>query len=78
MERFEQCRTTAPVIHLAAAMAVVGQERGGRAQTCLDLLLLSSDFIKEIIQRALLFAELIDKSPHFPVKAERLVRLSLC
>ena len=60
-------------------MAVVGQERQrGGAQTCFELLLLSSDFIKEIIQRALLFAELIDNLPKFPVKAERLVRLSLC
>jgi hypothetical protein len=72
-------RPSAPVIHLAAAMAVVGQERQrGGAQTCFELLLLSSDFIKEIIQRALLFAELIDNLPKFPVKAERLVILSLC
>jgi len=45
---------------------VAGQERmRGEALTSLELLLLSADFIRAIIQRAQRFADLIDKSPKF-------------
>jgi len=72
-------RPSAPVIHLATAMAVVGQElRRGGTRTSFELLLLSSDLVTEIIRRAQLFADLIDKSPRFPVKADKLVRVGLC
>jgi hypothetical protein len=71
-------RPSAPVIHLAAAMAVVGQERiRSGMQTSLELFLLSADFVRAIIQRAQLFADLIDKAPKFPVEAERLIRLAI-
>jgi hypothetical protein len=71
-------RPSARVIHLAAAMAVVGQEQmKSGVQTSLELFLRSADFVRAIIQRAQLFADLIDKAPKFPVKAERLIRLAI-
>jgi len=72
-------RPSAPVIHLAAVMAVVGQERiRSGMQTSLELILRSADFVGATIQRAQLFADLIHKAPKFPAEADRLIRLTLC
>jgi hypothetical protein len=67
-----------PVIHIAAALVVVGQEfeRQG-IKLSLEALLLSRELIEAIIQRAAVFEDLITKAPKFPAKAEDLVRVRL-
>jgi hypothetical protein len=67
-----------PVIHIAAAAAVVGQEQT-RAGIDLDFtqLLLRRELIEDIVRRAELFETLITGDPKFPVKADCLVQLRL-
>lgn len=67
-----------PVIHLAAAAAVVGQEWQKRgAKMGMELYLQNQDFLHEVLLRAERFAGLISACPQFPVKAERLIRIRL-
>lgn len=67
-----------PVIHLAAAAAMIGQElRRKGIQTGLEYLLLCRELIEAIVLRAKLLEELIAKDPRFPVKAETLIRVRL-
>jgi hypothetical protein len=64
-----------PVIHLAAAAAIIGQElRRKGIQTGLEYLLLCRELIEAIILRAKLLEDLIVKDPEFPVEAEKLIR----
>jgi hypothetical protein len=67
-----------PVIHLAAAAAVVGQELQKRKpRTGLEDFLTEQGLIQEVIRRGQLFADLIAADPKFPVKASKLVKVSL-
>jgi len=66
------------VIHLAAAAAVVGQELQKRKpRTGLEDFLTEQGLIQEVIRRGQLFADLIAADPKFPVKASKLVKVSL-
>lgn len=67
-----------PVIHLAAAAVVVGQEllRSGEILR-VESLLTWPALIKTIVRRAELFEDLIVRDPEFPVKSEKLVRVRL-
>jgi len=65
-----------PVIHLAVAMAVIGQElRRKGLQFGLEHLLLLREFIEEVLRRAELFETLIARSSKFPVRTAELVRV---
>jgi hypothetical protein len=67
-----------PVIHLAAAAAMVGQQRRKSGQIIgLESFLFDRALIEEIVRGAEEFAGLIDKDPKFPVKAEQLIRFGL-
>jgi hypothetical protein len=67
-----------PVIHLAAATTMIGQElRRKGIQTGLEYRLLCRELIEEIVLRAKLLEEIIAKDPRFPVKAETLIRVRL-
>jgi len=67
-----------PVIHLAAAATMIGQElRRKGIQTGFEYLLLCRELIEAIVLRAKLLEEIIAKDPRFPVKAETLIRVRL-
>jgi hypothetical protein len=67
-----------PVIHLAAAIAIIGQEQLRKGeQIRMEHLLLWRELIEEIIRRAKLFEDLIAKSRNFPVKTDELIRVRI-
>jgi hypothetical protein len=73
---FEQryWRSAKCVIHIAAALAVVGQEWKRRhEQLGLFHLLLYQEHLIEVINRATLFADMIKRDPKFPVEHKELV-----
>ena len=69
-------RPARPVIHFAAALAAIGQERRKQEhQTSLNHLLADSELLNDVIERATVFAQLIETDSHFPVKYQELVQL---
>jgi hypothetical protein len=67
-----------PVIHLAAAAAMVGQQRRKSGQIIgLESFLFDRSLIEEIVRGAEEFAGLIAKDSKFPVKAEQLIHFRL-
>lgn len=67
-----------PVIHLAAAAAIVEQERRRSGQSIdIQSFLLDGALIEEIVRGAEELAGLIASDPKFPVKADQLIRFRL-
>lgn len=64
-----------PVVHLAAAAAILGQglQKAGQP-IALETFLFHRAFIEGVVQQATELQALAAKDPKFPVKAERLVR----
>jgi hypothetical protein len=77
---FEQrfWRPSKPVIHIAAALAVVGQEWKRRGEVLgLLHLLLNQEHVIDVINRAILFADMIKRDTKFPVDPKCLVTIEL-
>ena len=69
-------RPSKPVIHLATAAALVGQElQKAGVPLLLDSFLFQEALIEAVLRRAELLKELISKDPKFPVRAEQLIQL---
>jgi hypothetical protein len=69
-------RPSKPVIHLATAAALVGQElQKADVPLLLDSFLFHEALIEAVLRRAELLKELISKDPKFPAKAEQLIQL---
>ena len=67
-----------PVIHLAASIAVIGQElKKAGVQLSFELLLVCRELIEGIVQRAQAYEELIACDPIFPVKADDLIKVRI-
>jgi hypothetical protein len=67
-----------PVIHLAAAAAIVGQKRRKSGEVIgLETFLIDRAFVEEVVRLAEELEALIAKDPKFPVKADQLVRVRL-
>jgi hypothetical protein len=67
-----------PVIHLAAAAAVTGQElENAGVQLCFEHLLVCRELIGRIVQRSQLYEELIARDPAFPVNADDLIKVRI-
>jgi hypothetical protein len=67
-----------PIIHLAAAMAIIAQEQIRKGHPlAMELLMFDQALIEEIIGRAIVFEDLIAKSQKFPVKADKLIQVRL-
>jgi hypothetical protein len=65
------------VIHLAAAVATVGQELTKAESPGIDLFLERRDLIEEVVRRAQLYEGLIENDPTMPVKIEKLIKVRL-
>ena len=71
-------RPSKPVIHIAAALAVVGQEWTRRGEPFgFFHLLLHSDLVADVVERAIIFSEIIRKDTRFPVPFNELVPIHL-
>jgi hypothetical protein len=71
-------RPTQPVIHIAAAAAIVGQQLRNSGQVlALESFLFQRVLIEFVVRQAEELGELIAKDAQFPVKAEKLVRVRL-
>jgi hypothetical protein len=69
-------RPSKPVIHLATAAALVGQElQKAGVPLLLESFLFQEALIEAVLLTAELLKELISKDPEFPVKAEQLIQL---
>ena len=69
-------RPSLPVIHLAAAASAASQSAGRQGNPAgLATLLTDRDYLAQVLNEAELIAELIERDPTFPIKAEKLVRL---
>ena len=67
-----------PVIHLAAAAAMLGQRRNkGGIPTGLETFLLDRGFVEEVSRQAERLRAVIASDARFPVKAEQLVPFRL-
>ncbi len=71
-------KASRPVIHLAAAAALIGQELKRRGlRLCLELFLFCSEFIEAIVQRAEALRQLAARDPKFPVGQKELIPVHL-
>ena len=71
-------RPSRPVIHLATAAAIIGQESQGAGQGIqLESYLSRSDLIKDLFLRAEVLALIAERDAHFPVEADQLIRIRL-
>jgi hypothetical protein len=71
-------RPSLPVIHLATAAAIVGQElKSAGLALGLETFLFSRELIQSVVYRAEALEALMAKDPQFRVKADQLIRIRL-
>ena len=71
-------RPTRQIIHFAAALAAVGQERARQKRPIsLNHLLADNDLLADIIERAVMFAKLIEMDNQFPVNYKELIQVRI-
>ena len=67
-----------PVIHIAAAAAMAGQELSKRGELFgLESFLLDHSFIDKVVRLAEKLEALVAEVPKFPIKPEQLIRFRL-
>ena len=70
-------RSSRKVLHLCAALAMIGQERQRAGSPgSLETFLLDESFLRTVTSRAQEYADLIANDPKFPVSASSLIRVT--
>ena len=71
-------RPSRPVVHFAAALVVVGQDRKRNGKELSAMHLLAEDeLLASVITHAIDFAQMIHENPAFPAKPEQLVGIKI-